>query len=218
MQLRPSSRAAARSDLPPDARSSRKDRPQVISMRNGKASLLFELDAKINQFQSALANALGLDLIAFRTNEPHAQGAGFRGASADESSTSVSPGEELYVQVHASQATSETKLEKVWLESRTGDDMEEQRLQAARSIQPAPVSDPVFTVHVAENAAADRALLHPAQHRAALLRHRESAVARALLRSLSARCVGGVHLRWPPHPHRRSRANPPTRHRPRRLL
>ena len=86
----------------------------------GKAGLLFELDAKIIQFQSALANALGLDMIAFRSNEGHAQGSGFRGASADEASTSVSPGQQMYVQVHASQAMKETKLEKVWLESRTG--------------------------------------------------------------------------------------------------
>jgi len=117
----------------------------------GKASLLFELDAKINEFQSALANALGLDMIAFRNNEPHSQGSGFRGASADESSTSVSPGQQLYVQVHASQATSETKLQKIWLESRTGD---EWKNSTTATINPtAPVSDPVFTVHVADNAA-----------------------------------------------------------------
>ena len=34
-----------------------------------RASLLFELDAKIAQFQSALADLLGLDMIAFRTSE-----------------------------------------------------------------------------------------------------------------------------------------------------
>jgi LmbE family N-acetylglucosaminyl deacetylase len=116
-----------------------------------KAGLLFELDAKNNQFQSALANALGLDMIAFRNNEPHSQGSGFRGASADESSTSVSPDHQLYVQVHASQATSETKLEKVWLDSRTGDAWKNSITSGA--INPAaPVSDPVFTVHVSANA------------------------------------------------------------------
>ncbi|MBS1804481.1 MAG: PIG-L family deacetylase [Acidobacteria bacterium] len=116
-----------------------------------KAGLLFELDAKINEFQSALADALGLDAVAFRNNEPHSQGSGFRGASADESATSVYPGQQFYVQVHASQATSETKLEKVWLESRTGDTWKNSISSGA--INPAsPVSDPVFTVHVAENA------------------------------------------------------------------
>jgi len=116
-----------------------------------KASLLFEVDAKINEFQSALADALGLDMIAFRNNEPRSQGSGFRGASADESSNSVSPGQELYVQVHASQATSETKLEKVWLESRTGDAWKSS-LTSGEIKTASPVSDPVFTVHVAENA------------------------------------------------------------------
>ena len=118
----------------------------------GKAGLLFELDAKIDQFQSAFAVALGLDMIPFRDNQPHAQGSGFRGASADESATSVSPGQQFYVQVHASQATPETKLQKVWLESRTGDDWKSSLTSG--SVDPAgAISDPVFTVHVPENAA-----------------------------------------------------------------
>ena len=117
----------------------------------GKADLLFELDTKINQFQSALADILGLDLIAFRTNEAHAQSAGFRGAAADEAPTSVSPGEEFRVHVHAAQATNSTRLEKVWLQSRTG---EEWKSTVSGASDPAaPVADPVFTVHVADNAA-----------------------------------------------------------------
>ncbi len=117
----------------------------------GKAGLLLELDTKIDQFQAALSDALGLDLIAFRSNEPHAQGGGFRGASADESATSVSPGQQLYVQVHASQATSETKLARVWLESRSGDEWKNS--VASGTVDPAgPVSDPIFNVHVADNA------------------------------------------------------------------
>jgi hypothetical protein len=115
------------------------------------AGVLFELDAKINQFQSALANALGLDLIAFRTNEAHAQSAGFRGAAADETPTSVSPGEEFRVHVHASQATNSTRLEKVWLQSRTGEDW---KSSVGGAIDPtALVADPVFTIHAADNAA-----------------------------------------------------------------
>ncbi len=116
-----------------------------------KASLLLELDAKINEFQSALADALGLDLVAFRTNEAHAQTAGFRGAAADEAPTSVSPGEEFRVHVHAAQATNSTRLEKVWLQSRTG---EEWKSSINAAIDPtAPVADPVFTVHAASDAA-----------------------------------------------------------------
>ena len=119
--------------------------------QQSKASILFELDAKITQFQSALANALGLDLIAFRTNEAHAQSAGFRGAAADEAPTSVSPGEDFRVHVHAARATSSTRLEKVWLQSRTGEDW---KSTSSIAIDPAAlVVDPVFTVHAADNGA-----------------------------------------------------------------
>ncbi len=117
-----------------------------------KTSVLFELDAKINEFQSALATALGLDLVAFRTSEDHAQSGGFRGATAEEAPTSVSPGQEFRVHVHASQATKETHLEKVWLASRSGDDWKNSIIST--KIDPvAPVADPIFTVHVSDNAA-----------------------------------------------------------------
>ena len=128
---------------------------QKVSSSNldprSKASILFELDAKIHQFQSALADALGLDVLAFRTNEAHAQTAGFRGAAADEAPTSVSPGEEFRVHVHAAQATDATRLEKVWLQSLTG---EEWKSSISNAVDPAAqVADPVFTVRAAENAA-----------------------------------------------------------------
>ena len=116
-----------------------------------KAGLTFELDKKIEEFQSALADALGINMTAFRSNEPHAQGSGFRGASPDESPTNVSPGQQIFVQVHASQATRETKLEKVWLESRTGDVWKSSIGNGAVTAD-APVSDPVFSVRVADNA------------------------------------------------------------------
>ncbi|HEY2473121.1 MAG TPA: PIG-L family deacetylase [Terracidiphilus sp.] len=118
----------------------------------GKSSVLFELDKKINEFQSALATALGLDVIAFRTNEAHAQSGGFRGSGADEAPTSVSPGEEFRVRVHASQATKDTRLEKIWLTSHSGDDWKNSITSGAIN-NSAPVADPTFTVHAAENAA-----------------------------------------------------------------
>jgi LmbE family N-acetylglucosaminyl deacetylase len=79
-----------------------------------KADLLFELDTKIGQFQSALAQALGLDLTAYRTNETKTQGGGFRGNSADETPRSVSPGEEFKVHVHTSSASPDARLVKTW--------------------------------------------------------------------------------------------------------
>jgi LmbE family N-acetylglucosaminyl deacetylase len=116
-------------------------------------SLLLELDAKIAQFQAALKDLLGLDLIAFRTNENRAPTAGFRGGSADETPESVAPGEEFRVRVHASQATSSTHLEKVWLESRSGDQWKSE--ETGGGLDPsAATMDPVFTVHASANAEA----------------------------------------------------------------
>jgi LmbE family N-acetylglucosaminyl deacetylase len=117
-----------------------------------KASLLFELDAKIGTFQSALANVLGLDLAAFTTKADSAPGGGpFRGGSADETPRSVAPGEEFRVRMHAAQATAETRLERVWLESQSGDAWKYENTTGA--IAPtAPVSDPIFRVQAAANA------------------------------------------------------------------
>jgi LmbE family N-acetylglucosaminyl deacetylase len=116
-----------------------------------KAGLLFELDTKIGQFQTALKELLGLDVIAFTTNERTAQGGGFRGNSADETPRSASPGEEINVRVHTTRAAADTKLEKVWLESSSGNAWKCELASGATS-GPGPVSDPIFRVKVAEDA------------------------------------------------------------------
>jgi hypothetical protein len=83
-----------------------------------KSDLKFELDAKIEQFQHALADLLGLDLTASRTR------ASERGSSssgqAEETSDSVAPGEELRVRVHTAKAFRDAQLASVWLESASG--------------------------------------------------------------------------------------------------
>ena len=117
-----------------------------------KAGLLFELDAKIAEFQSALKELLGLDLATFTTKAASAQGGGpFRGASADEMPRSVTPGEEFRVRVHTAQATPETRLKRVWLESRGGDQWKAENTTGATDTA-APVSDQIFGVQAAENA------------------------------------------------------------------
>jgi LmbE family N-acetylglucosaminyl deacetylase len=80
-----------------------------------KNSLLFNQDIKIDEFQLALKNLLGLDLIVFTTKAESAQGFGGRGASADEMPRSIAPGEQFRVRVHTSQATKETQLREVFL-------------------------------------------------------------------------------------------------------
>ena len=91
-----------------------------------KASLLFELDTKIDQFQSALKNLLGLDLTAFTTKSSNAQNpGGFRGGGPDETPRSVSPGQEINVRIHTARAADDVHLVKTWLISQTGTDWQQ---------------------------------------------------------------------------------------------
>jgi LmbE family N-acetylglucosaminyl deacetylase len=88
-----------------------------------KASVLFELDVKIEEFQSALKNLLGLDLAAFATKSSNAQETGgFRGGGPDEIPRSVSPGEEFNVRIHTARTADEVHLARTWLISQTGSD------------------------------------------------------------------------------------------------
>jgi LmbE family N-acetylglucosaminyl deacetylase len=116
-----------------------------------KASLLFELDAKIDEFQAALKELLGLDLIAFTTKANKVENAGPRGGSADEMPRSVTPSEEFLVRIHTAQAWNEARLSRVWLDSRSGDPWKIEipsggidRLRLA--------ADSIFRVQVSENA------------------------------------------------------------------
>ena len=117
-----------------------------------KGGLLFELDTKIEEFQITLKELLGLDLVAFTTKADRAQSGGpFRGGSADEMPRSVTPGEEFKVRVHAAQATAETTLNRVWLESNSGDPWKTEI--ATGDFGPeTPVADSIFRVRAAENA------------------------------------------------------------------
>jgi LmbE family N-acetylglucosaminyl deacetylase len=116
-----------------------------------KANLLFELDAKIDDFQAALKNLLGLDLTAFTTKADSAQSGGLsRGDSTDEMPRSIVPGGSFRVRVRTAQATPETRLAKIWFESHTGDQWKPaEPLQGAEN---ATALDHVFRLHVPENA------------------------------------------------------------------
>ncbi len=119
-----------------------------------KAGLLLELDAKIDEFQSALKDLLGLDLVAFTTKATNVQGGSSRGSSADETPRSVTPGEEFRVRVHTAQATTETRLSQVWLQSHSGAPWKIE--DTAGPVEPAaaadPASDRIFRVQAAEDA------------------------------------------------------------------
>ncbi len=86
-----------------------------------KSDLEFELGKKIEEFQTALKDLLGLDLIAFTTRSGGGQtGGSGRGGTADETARSVTPGQQFHVRVHTAQGVGQTRLLRVWLESRDG--------------------------------------------------------------------------------------------------
>ncbi len=116
-----------------------------------KVNLLFELDTKIEQFQSVLKDLLGLDMVAFTTHASKVEEGGFRGNSPDETPRSVTPGEEFNVRIHASTGTTEAHVAKTWFESTTGD-------SPWKTGEPigtggsATTSDAIFKLRVPENA------------------------------------------------------------------
>jgi LmbE family N-acetylglucosaminyl deacetylase len=91
---------------------------QIESRERG--DLVAELNLKIEQFQQALGESLGLDLQAFTTRSSGGSGGGPFGGGIDETSRSVSPGEPLEVRIHTGNAFGKAKLERVWLESSDG--------------------------------------------------------------------------------------------------
>ena len=115
-----------------------------------KANVLFGLDVKISQFESALETALGLELTAFRTHESKVQEGGFRGNSADEMPFTVSPGEELKVRVHVSGLSSNVHLEKTWFESASKEPWKHG--EALSTAGEPPVSDAIFSLKVPDDA------------------------------------------------------------------
>ena len=112
-----------------------------------KADLIAELDLKIEQFQQALAQALGLDLQAYTTRSTTAQQRGPFGGGIDETSRSVSPGDPLEVRIHTGNATNEAKLERVWLESNDRSSPSAQSWSSEHNSQ-APGSDVTLSAKV----------------------------------------------------------------------
>jgi LmbE family N-acetylglucosaminyl deacetylase len=119
---------------------------------DAKATLLLELDAKINEIEVALKKLLGLDLMAFTTKADSVQGGGpFRGGSADEMPRSVTPGEEIRVRVHTAQVTGETKLKSVWLMGSDGRVWKSEEVSGTAQSASA-ANDQILNVKVPENA------------------------------------------------------------------
>jgi len=121
-----------------------------------KADLSFELTAKINQFQRALADMLGLDLIAFTTHSGGGQTSGSgRGGTADETPRSISPGESFAVRVHAAQADEAARVTRIWLAGSDGTGWKIDDTGDAAA-GPSRVTDRIFRVQAPEDAAPTR--------------------------------------------------------------
>ncbi len=123
-----------------------------------KSSLQFELGVKIQQFQSTLKDLLGLDLMAFTTREGANEGSVLsRGGTADETSLSVTPGEQFHVRVHIAQPIPGAALTHVWLESRTGspwsiESAANETGTGAPTDRASPVVDRIFRVRASADA------------------------------------------------------------------
>lgn len=121
-----------------------------------KANLLFQLDAKIDQFQDAFKQMLGLDLVAFKSRGGGRERSPFPGRSAEETPGSVTPGESFYVEAHTAHAAQGVRLERVWLVSHSGPEWAAQDTDGAISGEAATAAatDRTFRVKVPEDAKA----------------------------------------------------------------
>ncbi len=120
-----------------------------------RADLELELGTKTAEFQTALKDLLGLDLVAFTTGGRGGPGGGpQRGGSADETARSVWPGGEFSVRAHVAQGMDAARLSRVWLESNDGAPWKIESIGGeidARAAA-APVADRTFHVNVPEAA------------------------------------------------------------------
>ena len=123
-----------------------------------KADLLFQLDTKIDQFESAFKDLLGLNMQAFTARGGEAGRSPFPGASAGEMPASVTPGEEFYVRVHTAHPEGDVRLARVWLVSQSGPAWPAEDAAGAidASAAAAPATNRTFKVRVPEDAEATR--------------------------------------------------------------
>ncbi len=121
-----------------------------------KAGLELELGEKIAQFQTALKDLLGLDIIAFTAHGMSGDGGGpQRGGAADEMPRSVWPGQEFVVRVHLAQPSGATRANRIWLESSDGSmqSMHDSGPTVDDATASRPTVDRIFAVAVAKDAA-----------------------------------------------------------------
>lgn len=119
-----------------------------------KSNVLFQLDTKVNQFQDAFKDLLGLGLTVVRTSHVTQEHGPFPGRSAEETSSSVTPGEAFYVRMHTFHAAPGVRLTKAWFVSQTGSQWHNG--EAMSTSQSATTENAVFKVQVPGDAQATK--------------------------------------------------------------
>ena len=120
-----------------------------------KAGLEFELGAKIDQFQTAFKDLLGLEMMAFTTRAREAEsGANERGDTAQETPRSVVPGEEFHVRVHTAAAGDDVRVSKTWFVTNDGPSQGDASWTVGEpsTAQSDNMTDAIYTMRVPEDA------------------------------------------------------------------
>ncbi len=113
-----------------------------------KAGLELELSEKIAQFQEALKDLLGLDMVSIETRPAGGRGSGGRESAGDEEVRSVSPGEDFGVRVHTFSATGEVHLVKTWFETPNGESW--MKGEPGGALSGAATANATYRLHVPE--------------------------------------------------------------------
>jgi len=116
-----------------------------------RAGVALELDTKVEQFESALRNLLGIDMVAFTTHATKIEDGGFRGGGPDETPRSATPGEKLNVRIHTARANEDVHLARTWLVTQTGSAWP-YGSEPISSTATATTSDAIYTVTVPADA------------------------------------------------------------------
>jgi len=114
-----------------------------------KANLLFELDLKIDQFQTALKTLLGLDLVAFTTHTTKLEPESLRAVAPTKPALSIPRRRNQRPRPHRARRP-EAHLEKTWLASSTGSPW--QQGEAVSTLQTDTSADAVYKLKVPADA------------------------------------------------------------------
>ncbi len=124
-----------------------------------KANIESELERKLEQFNTALADALGLQIDALVTPGKSVTQATIFSSGVEDTRAATTPGSDVYVRLHllnaaAAQPKSAPKLKKTWVASRVDAASGVEQLAAPKA--DAVTGDALFRVSIAANASGTR--------------------------------------------------------------